>query len=225
MTRLFAFLFALAVLAACGGGSEDVAVDPTKLLADSAARMEGIQRFHYLLEHENGATAIVSGVQMTRAEGDVDGPERLSAAIAGRVATINIDTGIVILGDESWFQSPLTRRWERQEISIDEVFDPRSGVVALMRKAQSPRVTGTERIENVEVHRLEATLASADLTLLPGEPITGKTVKVVAWIGVEDPVVHRIELRGAAAVGEPENIVRRLTLTRFDEAFTIDPPR
>jgi hypothetical protein len=187
--------------------------------------METLQRFHYLLEHENGATLIVSGVQMTRAEGDVDGPERLRAAIMGRVATINIETGIVILGDESWFQNPLTRRWEQQEISIDEVFDPRSGVVALMRKAQTPRVAGTDRINNVEVRRIEAKLDSGDLTLLPGQPVPGISVDVAAWIGTSDQLVHRIELRGAAAEGEPPNILRRLTLSRFDEAITIDPPR
>jgi hypothetical protein len=222
---ILSLIVAVLLLSGCGGGSEDTSADAAKLLTDAAARMERVQRFHYLLEHENGTTAIVSGVQMSRAEGDVDGPERMRATILGRVGTINLETGIVILGADSWFQNPLTRRWERQTISIDQVFDPQDGVVALMRRAQAPRVAGTDRIGDVEVRRVEATLDSADLTLLPGEPVPGKKVNVAAWIGRSDPLVHRIELRGAAAESEPADILRRITLTRFDEAVTIDPPR
>jgi hypothetical protein len=220
-------LFALlaVALAACGRDSEDTAIDASQLLSDAATRMEQVQRFHYVLEHENGTTVIALGFQMSRAEGDVDGPDRMSAAIKGMFGTVNLETGIVILGDESWLQNPLTRRWEQQQISIDEVFDPQDGVVALINKARSPRVVGEERIDNVEVRRVEATLDSADLTLLPGEPVAGKSVNVVAWIGNPDPLVHRVELRGAAIEGEPADIVRRITLTRFDEAVTIDPPR
>lgn len=221
---------ALALAAACGGddgAAPAAAPEPAALLQAAAARMREVQRFHFALEHDGGGTAIVRGITMTSAEGDVDGPERLRIALKGSFASVNIDTAIIVLGDQAWIQNPITRRWEREDISIDDIFDPQRGVVALIAAAaaRSPRIAATERIDGVETYRVEATLDSGELGLLPGMPEPGRSVPAIAWIGVDDPVVRRIELRGGVAEGEPAGLVRRLTLSRFGESVTIEPPR
>lgn len=227
-------LRAMAVLATvltigCGGDGEPPAAAPAPavLLNAAAARMREVQRFHFELTHEGGGTAIVRGITMTSAEGDVDGPERLRIALKGSFANVNIDTAIIVLGSEAWLQSPITRRWEREQISIDDIFDPQRGVVALIAaaSARDPRITGAERIDGVETYRVEATLDSGELRLLPGESPPGRSIPAIAWIGVADPVVRRIELRGGVAEGEPAGLVRRLSLSRFGESVTIEPPR
>lgn len=217
------FVLCALILAAC---RRDVPQpDAGALLASAATRMEGVDRFHYVLEHEHGATTTALGFQILHAEGDVDGPERVQAAIKGLFGTVGIETGVVILDGQSWFQNPLTRRWEPQQLSIREIFDARSGVVAMIRAARSPRVTGTERLAGVGVHRVEAVLAAEALTLLPGALERGREVRAVAWIGVQDSLVYRVELRGPVATGEADGIVRRLTLSKFGEAVAIVPPR
>ena len=44
-------------------------------------------------------------------------------------------------------------------------------------------------------------------------------------MGVDDPIVYRVEVRGAAAPAEDEDLVRRLDLFDIDEPITIEAPR
>jgi hypothetical protein len=228
---LITLLGALALLAAaCGGDGDDAAgrePAPAALLEAAAARMREVQRFHFKLEHEGGGTAIVRAITMRSAEGDVDGADRLRMSLQGSIANVTIDTAIVVIGDDAWIQNPITRRWERERITVEDIFDPQRGVVALIAAAaaRSPRITGRERLDGIDVYRVEAALDSGELRLLPGVPAPGTAVPATAWIGVDDPLVRRIELRGGVAEGEPAGLVRRLTLSRFGESVTIEPPR
>ena len=230
--RPAAALAALLLLAAgCGGGGDGggsapapADVDPAELVAAAADRMENAGAFHFLLEHERGATVIVRGIRMERAEGDVDGPERLRAQVEGRLGPLGFDFGIVVLPEESWIQNPLNERWEREDISIASLFDPQAGVAALMRAAESPAIAGRGEVGGAGTWRVEAAYDSGDLAIFPSvEP--GRRVEVTAWIGVDDPLVYRVEARGPVADGEDRDIVRRLELSRFGQDVDIVPPR
>jgi hypothetical protein len=218
-------LLMLGPVAACGGddGPPVDGVDAVALLAASATRTEQVESFHFVLEHERGVTEIVRGVSMERAEGDVAGGQRMRVEIEGSAGPLNIELGIVILDDESWITNPLTGRWEREQISIEELFDPAIGVTALMRAVTAPRVTGTDRIGDVQAYRVEATVDSGKVQLF-GDPQPGQTLKATAWVGADDPLVLRIELEGPLQRGEREDLVRRITLSRFDSDPEIVAP-
>ena len=227
---LLASLAVLALAAACGGDDDSdatptsAAPDPAALVLAAADRMEAVERFHFLLEHENGATEIVAGIEMKRAEGDVDGSTRLRAEIEGSFGSFNIKSGAIVVPGESWILHPLTQRWEREDITIDQLFDPSEGIVALMRSARASEIAGRERVNGVETYRVEATVESGDLTIFPGAT-PGRDVPATAWIGVDDPLVHRLVVNGPIADGESAEIVRRLEFSRFDEDVDIVPPR
>src|SRR5437762_3019711 len=106
------FVLLAALLASCRGNGHS-SEDAVALLNSAAARMERVQRFHFVLDHENGATTIALGFRMVHADGDVDGKDRLRTNVKGMFGQVAIDSGIVILGDQSWFLNPLSQRWER----------------------------------------------------------------------------------------------------------------
>ncbi len=219
-------LAAAAALAACGDddGVDVEGVAAAALLRSAAERTERAQSFHFVLEHENGSTQIVRGLEMERAEGDVAGTDRLSVEIKASLGPLNFEIAIIVIGDDAWITNPLTRRWEREQISISEVFDPASGVTGLMRAAADARVAGSDSVGGVSTYRVEATVDSGDVTLF-GDPRPGTELRATVWIGVDDPLVYRIELVGAVTAGEPDDLVRRITLSRFDEDIEIAPPR
>ncbi len=226
-TALATLALAVAVALAACGDDDGVAVegvDAAALLRSAAERTERAQSFHFVLEHENGATQIVRGLEMEHAEGDVAGADRLSVEIKGSIGPLNLEVAIIVIGDDAWITNPLTRRWEREQISISEVFDPANGVTGLMRAAAGARVAGSERIGGVSTYRLEAAIDSGDVTLF-GDARPGTELRARVWIGVDDLLVYRIELVGAVAAGEADDLVRRITLSRFGEDVEIAPPR
>jgi len=232
MRRIFALMFvsAFAFLAACGddeggGGGDFSDVDADDLLARSADRMEEVESFHFVVEHENGATEIVGGIGMERAEGDVQGTERMQLEVEARFAGTNIRTGIVILPGESYLQNPLTGRWQEQEIDISDLFDPATGVTGLMRNVgDEVAVVDREEAGGVDSYVLETTVDSGNLNAFVGNAQPGNEVTARVWIGVEDLLVRRIDVIGPLAPNEDEDILRRLTLSQFDEPVEITAP-
>lgn len=227
-------LFAL-VVAGCGGGDESgslpdpadpssTPIDPAALLERAARRMEGVEAFRFELTHKNGTSEIVRGIQMESAEGAVAGPDRLQVQIKGRFLALNIETGVVILPDQSWLLSPITGDWEREDVNIDAFFDPGDGVTALMRSIETAEVSGEDRIDGVDTVRLRTSIDAGVLTLFGDNTLAGEMVTAEVWIGEDDPLVYRIELRGPVLAGDDEDIERRLELRDFDGAITIEPP-
>ncbi len=220
------------LLVACPGEEEPEATPtPTEALPDlgelmraAADRMAGVEKFHFVLEHEDGTSEIVQDIEMVRAEGDIAGEDRLQAEIDGRLGTLAFETGIVVLPDQGWLRNPLTQRWQREEITVSALFDPQQGAVALLRTATATGLRGREAVRGADCRVIEATTDSGELVFFRGVE-AGFAVKATIWIGVNDPLVHRIELRGPISSSELETIVRRLDLSNFDQDVDIVSPR
>lgn len=226
--RLFAFAAALSLLlVACGGSDDEIdttEVDVAALLLASADRMEQEPAFHFELELENGRIQIVRGISIERAEGDIAGPDRLYFKVEARVGPLLAEIEMIALPDEGWITNPLTGRWEREQIDLDQFFDPADGITATMRAITGAEITGTDTIDGIQTYRVEATIDSELLTLF-GSPQSGVELQLKAWIGVDDPLVYRIEVIGGIMAREEDDLIRRLNLSQFGATFDIQPPR
>lgn len=222
-------IIATGVLVACGedgSGGDFSEADADDLLARSADRMEELDSFHFTVEHENGTTEIIGGIGMQRAEGEVQGQDRMRLEVEARFANTNIRTGIVVLPGEAYLQNPLTGRWQAQDaIDISGLFDPATGVPGLMRNVTEAEVVGRESVDGVDSYVLEAKVDSINLRPFVGNAQPGREVTARVWVGVEDLLVRRLEARGPIAANDAEGILRRISLSRFDEPVDITAPR
>ena len=222
-----ALLGALVVAGCSGddsGGGDFSDVDAGDLLERSAAKMEEVDTFHFVVEHENGSTQIVAGLGMTRAEGDVQGTERMQLEVDARFAGTNIKSGIVTLPGESYLQNPLTGNWMSQDIDISQLFDPATGVTGLMREVTDADVIAREEVDGVDSYVLETQVDSGNLKAFVGNAEAGTEVTARVWIGVDDLLVRRVEIDGPVAPNDAEDIVRRLSLSAFGEPVEITAP-
>lgn len=226
LLALLAAVLAGGVLAsACRGGGGASKADGADVLRRGAERMDRVRSFHFDLTHEKGTTQIVRNLQMVSATGDVVPPDRLRLDAKAKSGPLNIAVGIIAVPGHSYITNPLTGRWEEEPISVDAFFDPAIGVTALMRAATQPRVTATEKVEGRNAYRVEAFVDSGKMTLFSSNPIAGRQLKARAWVGVDDPVLVRVEIEGAVSEGEPAELLRRLTLSKFDESIQINAPQ
>lgn len=214
------------LLASCGGGGGSVeGVDADAVLEAAAQRMDAVEAFHFVLTQENGTTGIMLGLELVSAEGDIAGTDRAQLEVKAKLGTTNLAVKMIVLPDASYITNPLTGRWQEEEVSISAFFNPDTGVTALMRAVTEAQATRREQMGDVDTYRIEAMVDSGDLDLFAADAAPGRALKARAWIGVEDSLVYRVEIEGGVTPEEPDNVVRRLDLSRFDQPVEITAPR
>lgn len=225
---LRAGVMAVIVMAVAGCGTDAPEVEevtPEEVLEQSADRMGEVLSFSFLMEHENGLTPIMNGLAMERAEGWISEGNRMQADIRARAGgSLAIDMGIVAVPDSAWMTNPFTRAWEPGTFDVSAIFDPATGITALLRGLTDPQLIGVETLNGVETRHIEATVDSGILTALIPGAAEGSPLAVRLWVGVEDPVLHRAEIVGAIGEGESADLLRRITLSKFGEDLPVVSP-
>jgi LppX_LprAFG lipoprotein len=236
---LLAALAALAALACnddkgskqAGSATPPAQPDPAVLARQAADQVEALKSFHFLLEHENGGTPIVLNLLMTRAEGDIVKPERLRADVDATATTLGnarVKVQVVNVGDKAVISNPFNpRAWVPLpgQNRLADIFDPGAGTTAALRAATNLRLAGEETIGGTKVWRVEGDVDAGALSAVAtsvAEP--GYTVKGTAWIGQEKPLVYRVRLEGPLGSKDPQNIVRKIDLSKFDDNVSIELP-
>jgi hypothetical protein len=135
-----------------------------------------------------------------------------------------VDMGIVAIPDSAWMTNPFTRAWEPRVIDVSALFDPATGMTALLRGLTDPQLVGVEQVNGISTQRIDATVDSGALSALIPGAASGSPLAVRVWIGVDDPVLRRAEIVGAISEGESAELLRRITLSRFGEELTVVSP-
>ena len=230
---LLAMLLAgLALAAACGGGGEKAAPTPATLppadeiLPKVVERVGAVKSFHFRLEHENGLSPMPLDLKLKTAEGDVQVPDRMKAKLEADVAGALLRVEVVGIGKEGWMTNPFSREWQPLPAgtTISAIFDPAAGIQAVAGSLQDVRVAGVEKVGGDNTYLLEGQIDSGVLKAAVPIAEPGLTVNVKVWVGVDDYNIRQVRLEGPFASGEPENIVRILILSNFDEPVSIEPP-
>jgi len=122
--------------------------------------------------------------------------------------------------------NPFNRQWQPLPSgnSLKDIFDPTQGIKSVAEALQNPEVTAEEQVGGVATYRVEGTVDSAILEAAAPIAEPGLTVNVKVWIGKDDSLIRRVRLEGPIAPDEPQDIVRTLDVSKFDESVTIEPP-
>ncbi|HXF97276.1 MAG TPA: LppX_LprAFG lipoprotein [Gaiellaceae bacterium] len=213
------------LLAGCGGGGGEAELSAAEIVARAVERTGEVKSFHFALDLGQ-APLQGAGLRIEKAEGDVVVPDRVRASFSGTFGGIALESELVIVGEDDFLKDPLTGRWRRLEIATSplDYFDPARGVLAVMRALEDLELAGTEQVGGVDAYRLTATASARDVSpLLAVEP-SGRRVPVELWVGSEDFLLRRLRVEGPVAEGEPEDVVRTVDVSRFDEPVRIEKP-
>jgi lipoprotein LprG len=227
---LLVIVFIALLALSCGDGGDEGTEGPlppaNEVLAKAIEAVDGMETFHFRLEHENGASRIPLDLQLVTAEGDVVVPDRLRAKLEAMAGRQTVRVEVIGIGDDGWITNPFNRQWQPlpSGTTIKDVFDPAQGVKVVATSLQDPQVTAEEEVDGVPSYVLEGTVESAVLEAAAPIAEPGFTIRVKVWLGKEDSLMRRIYLEGPIAADEPQNIVRKLFLSGFNKPVTITPP-
>jgi hypothetical protein len=231
MPRILPLLLGCALLVASAGcgGNEKAQPRPDltaeQVLERAAAAAKALRSFHFKLTHQNGGTPIPLGLQLNSAEGDVIVPDRLAADIRASLSGVSVSTKAIAIGEKVWITNPFSRRWQSLPgASVKDIADPASLVSVIIPSVTQPKLAGTAEIGGAQTHHITGKIDSAKLrTALPVAE-AGYVADVDLWIGLEDYLPRQARVAGRLSKNDPENIVRMIEFSRFDQPVNIQAP-
>jgi outer membrane lipoprotein-sorting protein len=218
----------VAFVVACGGnGNAADGADAQEILSKSAARFDSVKTFHYKLTHEKGSIPIVLNLRLVSAEGDVIVPDRVTADVEAKAGPTTVRVKVVGVGDKTWITNPFTREFQAApgNAAIGDIIDPVGLVKAVASSIEAPEIRGTETVDGVTTYHISGSLPSDALVDSLSFADAGRDLTVDAWVGKEDSLLRRARLRGPLLPDEDENVVREISLSKFDVPVTIEAPQ
>ena len=232
---LLAALLLAITTSACRGGADPAPapspppvptptpIDVSDLLRRSGEATIALTSFSFRLEHnKGGGTPLTETLVVTEADGRVVSPDRISADFAGTLGSFAVRSSLITVGEASYMTNPLTGDWEEipREVSPLGFFDPQRGIGAMIGGVQSPALIS----KSDSTLRIDGVLEVEALRPLLGGAAEGTTVQVKLSIDAETLYLEKAIIEGRATAAEPDGVVRTITLSRFNEQFTIEPP-
>lgn len=228
---LIAFMV-VAMVASCGGNGGNTPsptalpeLSPEEVIAKASPLLDTLESFHFELEQQGGGTPIDMGIEMTAASGDVIPPDRLRMDITGTWGRMFLSTQLITVGEETYMQNPLNQKWEPTKFAAITLFQPDTGINAIMQSVTDLAMLPGETVEGAPCFHLSGMLRSEVLdSVAVGHAAEGLPVETEIWIGAEDFLLRRVTFKGQITEEEVPGIVRTLTLSRFNEPVTIELP-
>ena len=229
---LAALAMALVLSLACRSGATPAPVETTtalsarEVLTHAAERFEALDSFHFTMDHRGGGTPIAMGLEMERVEGDAVAPDRLSAVIEANISGLFFEVSTIAIGDSTYLTNPFTGEFEdiSDAITPGGFFDPARGVGAIIGGAREATLIGETFLGDVPVFHLAGKVDSESLRSISGSAVEGIVLDAEIWVGMDDFLVRQLTLDGRITEEEVDGIVRTITLSDFDQPFTIEAP-
>ena len=207
--------------------STAVSLTASQVISQASDKLDAVNSFHCTLDQTGGGTPIGSGVEMTKVNGDIVKPDKLQATLTGTVSGMSVTIQMISVGTVTYMTNPLTNSWEQlpTEFAVLSVFNPNTGVTAIMRGITGLSKLSDEQLAGVNCYHLSGNIDSANLSPITGSSVPGTAIGVELWVGKDDLLVRSIKLTGQITATEVQGIVRTLSLSNFNETLNIALPQ
>lgn len=220
-------VLALMLVAACGGGSTQP-VDPARTLHDAAAAMAKLHTVSADLKFTKGAISF-QGFTLVRAQTVVRLPADSDTTYTVKQQDLAIGLEVVISGGHVYLHVPFSTYQELQGSAaaaipdLAKLFDPTTGLPAIIPSGRNLSYSGTETIGGVDTQRINATYSADQLHSLFAQLTSSVDVKAQVWVGASDHLIRKAVLDGAFGDGGKEASVE-VDISGFNAAVNITPP-
>ena len=218
--------------------------DAAQLLNAAAKAMAALKTFHFEMETVDGKSTILENLELQKVEGDVLRPDSFRATLTAKVAVAKVSVNVISVGGAVWVTDPLQAGTVWRQVAGDgeqnmgaaftDLINPDRLFLAAISLIGDPQIEGNEKVDGVDCtvvtgqfdpKRL-SDLASptAGQEIATPSILTGEPVYLTAWIA-DDGRVMRIEEEGPLTTSESNDVVRRITFSKFDEPIEITAPQ
>lgn len=216
LVGLLAFVL---LLAACGGGNKSSTPSAQTLIKNAQAAIKKVTAYHFNLQSQNAGTT--GNLPISAADGDIKVPDRLKATATIQGSAVQI----IAIGNKQYIN--LFGGWQTTTGLIDPrtLSDPQSGVAAILGHIQNPSQPTDSSVNGTPCWHIDGKLDPVYLAGITGGGAPSGTMdNVSTCIGKSDNLPYQIIVNGQAAQGDTAQTKRTITLSKFNENITINPP-
>lgn len=226
MKQRLVALLALALIAGCGGSQPQV--DPAQSLRDAAAAMAKLKTVGATLSFTKG-TITFQGFTLVRAKTSVRLPADSDTTYTVKQQDLSISLEVVISGGRTYLHLPfsnfqeLTKTQASAIPDLAKLFDPATGLPAVIPVGRNPTYLSTEKVGDVDSQKIGVTYSADEVRSLLSQLSSSVDVKATVWVGGSDHLIRKAVLDGAFGDGGKEAAVQ-VDISGFNAAVNIAPP-
>ena len=226
----------IAIGVSCGDGASLTPVSPTeqtidpkdalRRAVDEALQLESAA---FTLEHRTGTTTLFLGLEMSKAFGIVDIPDRLSLTVEAESAYPRSFVGIniVTIEDQAYMTDVLTGQWQQvsQDVLPFSFADLGQTLADIIDALYSPVFVSAERLKDSDTYHINGRIQSEDLSAIVPGAGKGFDVELDLWLQQPRSLLVQVLISGKVVPTDRLDTVRLLTLDDINVPIEISPPR
>ena len=223
--RVASLVAAVALLAGCGGLQPE---DPGLALKQGASAIAGLKTVTATLKVTKG-TISFQGFALVSATAAIRLPDVSDTVYLVRQQDLQIGLEVVIIDGHVFLKPPLLRfepLTASQAADIPDLarlFDPQTGLPAVIPQGRNPKYLGAESIDNVDSHKVEATYTGDQVKGMLAQLSSQGDVDAVIWVGGSDHYIRKAVLTGKFGDNGADATVE-VDLKGFNGSVTIASP-
>ena len=203
-------------------------VDPREMLREAVTKLLQLESAAFTLEHEKGSTTLFPGLEMTKASGVVDIPDRFRLTVEAESAFprsfIKID--VVTIEETAYMTDIISGNWRQIGVEVLPFRFVNLGqtLADIIEAIREPELTGSENIRGFDTYRVKGSILSQDLSaLVPGSG-DDFDVELELWLQEESNLLRQVKISGMVVPTDIPGAIRLLTLDDLNVPVEILPP-
>lgn len=226
MRRGLIAVVALAVLAACQ--SSPPQVDAAQTLRAAGTAMAKVKTVTATLAFKQGAITF-QGFTLVSAKTSVRMPADSDTFYTVKRQDISISLEVLISGGHVYVHLPFStfQEFTGSEAAampdLAKLFDPATGLPAVIPAGRNPKYIGAEKLNNVDTQKLSVTYSADQVKGMLAQLGSSGDVSAQIWAGTSDHLIRKAVLDGAFGDGgKPASV--EVNISGFDAPVNITPP-
>jgi hypothetical protein len=190
--------------------------------------IQQVKSYHFNLATTHPGTPTSSSIQINKADGDIQVPDKLQAKANAIVFGFAVTTQYIAIANRQYYTDPLTGLWTQ----TDQLMDPRTltnrrtGIAGILGHIQQPTTPTNSNVGGIPCWNINGKLDAQYLSAITGQMTqAGNIVNTTVCIGKSDNLLYLISMRGITIRGDIAQTIRTFMLSQFNKAINIIEPK
>ena len=225
----------MALAVSCGDGTptqgspQVQAVDAREVLREAVAEVLRLESAAFVLEHLTGTTTLFPGLEMSKAFGVVDIPDKFRITVEAESAFPRsfVEIKVVTIGDKAYMTDVITGQWREVSLGVLPIDLSNLGqtLADIIEAVEAPSHINDELLKGVDSHHIRGRIQSQELAgLVPGAG-QGFDVQLDLWLEQSRSLLLQVLITGKVVPTDSQDTVRLLTLDDINLPVEITAPR